>query len=59
MFAELIASIHNVLYDLTIEVENGEHKNLESVASTAGEYALPTAIMVMIAYGKALEERGQ
>ncbi len=58
VFAELIGSIHNVVYDLAIEVERGEHKNLESVASTAGEYALPTAAMVMIAYGKALEERG-
>jgi hypothetical protein len=58
IWGELIASVHNVLLDLAIEVENGEHKNLESVAATAGEYALPTAFMVMIAYGKALEERG-
>ncbi|UYV13936.1 MAG: hypothetical protein NCW75_06510 [Phycisphaera sp.] len=58
IWGELVASVHNVLLDLAIEVENGEHKNLESVASTAGEYALPTAFMVMIAYGKALEERG-
>lgn len=58
IWGELVASVHNVLLDLAIEVENGEHKNLESVAATAGEYALPTALMVMIAYGKALEERG-
>lgn len=58
IWGELVASVHNVLLDLAIEVESGQHKNLESVASTAGEYALPTAIMVMIAYGKALEERG-
>ncbi|GIW73598.1 MAG: hypothetical protein KatS3mg103_0120 [Phycisphaerales bacterium] len=57
IWAELVASVHNVLLDLAIEVEQGKHKNLESVASTAGEYALPTAFMVMIAYGKALEER--
>lgn len=58
IWGELVASVHNVLLDLAIEVENGEHRNLESVAATAGEYALPTAFMVMIAYGKALEERG-
>ncbi|MEQ9097336.1 MAG: hypothetical protein RIE32_13855 [Phycisphaerales bacterium] len=58
IWGELVASVHNVLQDLADEVERGEHKNLESVASTAGEYALPTAFMVMIAYGKALEERG-
>lgn len=58
IWGELIASVHNVLLDLAIEVEEGKHKNLESVAATAGEYALPTAFMVMIAYGKALEERG-
>lgn len=58
IWGELVASVHNVLLDLAIEVEQGKHKNLESVASTAGEYALPTAFMVMIAYGKALEERG-
>lgn len=57
IWGELVASVHNVLLDLAVEVENGEHKDLESVASTAGEYALPTAFMVMIAYGKALEER--
>lgn len=58
IWGELVASVHNVLQDLADEVERGEHRNLESVASTAGEYALPTAFMVMIAYGKALEERG-
>lgn len=58
IWAELVASVHNVLQDLADEVEQGKHKNLESVAATAGEYALPTAFMVMIAYGKALEERG-
>ncbi len=58
IWGELVASVHNVLLDLAIEVEDGKHKNLESVASTAGEYALPTAFMVMIAYGKAMEERG-
>lgn len=57
IWGELVGSVHNVLLDLAIEVENGQHKSLESVASTAGEYALPTAFMVMIAYGKALEER--
>ncbi|MCW5756179.1 MAG: hypothetical protein KIT54_02985 [Phycisphaeraceae bacterium] len=59
IWGELVASIHNVLLDLAIEVEQGKHKSLESVAATAGEYALPTAIMVMIAYGKALEDRGR
>lgn len=58
IWGELIASIHNVLLDLAIEVEKGQHKDLESVAATAGEYALPTAFLVMIAYGKAMEERG-
>lgn len=58
VFGELIASVHNVVLDLAIEVENGEHKNLESVAATAGEYALLPAILVMVSYGKALEERG-
>lgn len=57
IWGELVGSVHNVILDLAIEVEKGQHKDLESVAATAGEYALPTAFMVMIAYGKALEER--
>ncbi|MEO1007477.1 MAG: hypothetical protein AAFX79_02830 [Planctomycetota bacterium] len=57
ILAELVASIHNTLLDLAKEVERGEHENLESVAQQAGEYALPTVVIVMVAYGKALENR--
>ena len=59
IWAELVATIHNVLLDLAEEVEQGKHKNLESVASTAGEYAVLPAVFVMVAYGQALEEREQ
>jgi len=57
IWAELVAVVHNMLLDLEKEVRGGEHQSLESVATRAGEYALPAAVMVMIAYGKALEER--
>ena len=59
IMAELVGSVHNVIADLADEVRAGEHRDLESVAATAGEYIAPTALMVMVAYGKALEERAE
>jgi len=57
VMGEFVATVHNVVHDLAVEVENGEHRNLESVASTAGEYALLPAVLAMYAYGKAIEEQ--
>ncbi len=58
IWAELAGTVHNVLQDLADEVERGEHKNLESVAASAGEYAFLPTVLVLVSYGKALEDRG-
>ncbi len=59
ILAELVGSVHNVIADLADEVRAGDHRDLESVAATAGEYIAPTALMVMVAYGKVQEERAR
>ncbi len=59
MFGSLIATMDNVVLDLTKDVKERRVASLNEVASKAGEKVLIPAAMVFYAYGKAIEARNK
>jgi len=59
MFGSLVATLDNVVLDLTKDVKEKRVSSLNEVASKAGERVLIPAAMVFYAYGKAVEARNK
>lgn len=51
----LMAALDNAVVDLTKDVEAGRARRLEEVARMAGEKAFVPAAMIVLAYGKAMD----
>ena len=57
IWGSLVASLDNVLVELTEEVRDGRHATFESVADSTFEKIAIPAVMIMYAYGQAIEAR--
>jgi hypothetical protein len=57
IWGSLVASLDNVLVELTEEVRAGKHATFESVADSTFEKIAIPAVMIMYAYGQAVEAR--
>ncbi|MFI4896667.1 MAG: hypothetical protein ACIARR_02460 [Phycisphaerales bacterium JB059] len=57
IWGSLVASLDNVLVELTEEVRAGRHATFESVADSTFEKIAIPAVMIMYAYGQAVEAR--
>lgn len=57
IWGSLIASLDNVLVELDKEIRDGQHATFESVTDSMFEKIAIPAVMIMYAYGQAVENR--
>ena len=57
IWGSLLASLDNVLLELDQEIRDGRHTSFESVADSTFEKVAIPAVMIMYAYGQAVEAR--
>ncbi len=59
IWGSLLASLDNVLVELDEEIRAGRHSTFESVSDSMFEKIAIPAVMIMYAYGQAMEARGE
>lgn len=57
IWASLIKVVDNVVLDLTADVESGRARSLDELSERAGEKIFIPAMLVFVAYGKAMDAR--